>query len=98
MRRFISGRCCFSRSPLISGCSTGIASGVAAGKAKPRWRQAAVSGWWFGFGFFAAGLYWIGFAFFVEADKFAALLPLAVAGFPGALACSRPWPSAAALP
>ena len=29
---------------------------------KPRWRQAALAGWWFGFGFFIASLYWVGFA------------------------------------
>jgi apolipoprotein N-acyltransferase len=58
----------------------------AATSAKPKWRQAALAGWWFGFGFFAAGLYWTGFAFFVEADKFAMLVPLAVLAFPAGLA------------
>lgn len=53
---------------------------------KTQWRQAAFAGWWFGFGFFLAGLYWLGFAFFVEADKFAVLVPLGVAAFPAALA------------
>ncbi len=66
----------------------GIAAQAPAGTAarKARWRQAAVAGWWFGFGFFFAGLYWLGFAFFVEADKFAILAPLGVAAFPAALA------------
>jgi len=53
---------------------------------KPAWRQGAIAGWWFGFGFFVTGLYWVGFAFFVEADKFAVLAPLGVAAFPAALA------------
>jgi apolipoprotein N-acyltransferase len=53
---------------------------------KTQWRRAAVAGWWFGFGYFFAGLYWLGFAFFVEADKFAILAPLGVAAFPAALA------------
>lgn len=43
-------------------------------------------GWWFGFGYFVAGLYWIGMALFVEADKFAWLLPFAVLGIPAGLA------------
>ena len=33
-------------------------------------------GWWFGFGFFIAGLYWIGFSFFVDACFFYTKLPL----------------------
>jgi apolipoprotein N-acyltransferase len=53
---------------------------------KPRWRRAGVLGWWFGFGYFLAGLYWIGFAFFVEAEKFAWLVPLGVAALPAGLA------------
>lgn len=44
------------------------------------------AGWWFGFGYFVAGLYWIGMALFVEADKFAWLLPFAVLGIPAGLA------------
>jgi apolipoprotein N-acyltransferase len=47
---------------------------------------AAVTGWWFGFGYFLAGLYWIGFAFLVDAKTFAWLLPLAVTGLPAYLA------------
>jgi apolipoprotein N-acyltransferase len=47
---------------------------------------AAVSGWWFGFGYFVAGLYWMGFAFLVDAKTFAWLLPFAVLGLPAALA------------
>jgi len=48
--------------------------------APSRWRAFAV-GWWFGAGFFAAGLYWISFALLVEADKFAWLIPFSVLGF-----------------
>jgi len=47
--------------------------------------RAARDGWWFGFGFFTAGLYWIGEAFLVEADKFAWLLPFAVTAMPAGL-------------
>lgn len=45
-----------------------------------RWRAFAV-GWWFGAGFFAAGLYWVSFALLVDAQKFAWLIPIAIAGF-----------------
>jgi apolipoprotein N-acyltransferase len=49
-------------------------------------RAAFAAGWWFGFGYFLAGLYWIGMALLVEADRFAWLLPLAVVGIPAGLA------------
>lgn len=45
-----------------------------------RWR-AFVIGWWFGAGFFAAGLYWVSFALLVDAQKFAWLVPFAIFGF-----------------
>jgi apolipoprotein N-acyltransferase len=48
--------------------------------------QAALSGWWFGYGFFVAGLYWIGYAFLVEAETFLWLLPFAVSLLPAGLA------------
>jgi apolipoprotein N-acyltransferase len=47
---------------------------------------AAWVGWWFGFGYFLAGLFWIGEAFLVEAEVFAVLLPLAVTLMPASLA------------
>lgn len=53
---------------------------------RPRMVRAARLGWAFGFGQFVTGLYWIGYAFFVEADKFALLVPLAVVGLPAFLA------------
>ncbi|MGL4405785.1 MAG: apolipoprotein N-acyltransferase, partial [Notoacmeibacter sp.] len=43
-------------------------------------------GWWFGFGFFVAGLWWIGAAVLVDAENFAWALPLAVFGLPAILA------------
>ncbi|RTL53832.1 MAG: apolipoprotein N-acyltransferase [Bradyrhizobiaceae bacterium] len=62
---------------LIDGAGAGRLNGVPA---------AALSGWWFGFGYFVAGLYWIGYAFLVDAQTFAWLLPAAVAGLPAFLA------------
>src|SRR5262249_31004388 len=43
---------------LVDGAAAGRLGGVGA---------AALAGWWFGFGYFLAGLYWIGFAFLVDA-------------------------------
>jgi apolipoprotein N-acyltransferase len=43
---------------------------------------AAITGWWFGLGYFVPGLYWIGHAFLVDASTFAWLLPFAVLGLP----------------
>ncbi|PHP69037.1 apolipoprotein N-acyltransferase [Zhengella mangrovi] len=43
-------------------------------------------GWWFGFGYFVAGLWWIGNALLVEADSFAWAMPFAVVGLPAVLA------------
>jgi apolipoprotein N-acyltransferase len=62
---------------LIDGAGAGRFGGVAA---------AALSGWWFGFGYFLAGLYWIGKALLVDAQTFAWLLPIAVLGLPAGLA------------
>jgi apolipoprotein N-acyltransferase len=62
---------------LIDGSAAGRFGGVAA---------AAAAGWWFGFGYFLAGLYWVGHAFLVDADIFGWLLPFAVGGLPAGLA------------
>jgi apolipoprotein N-acyltransferase len=45
-------------------------------------RPAFATGWWFGFGYFLAGLWWVGKAFLVEAESFAWALPFAVVGLP----------------
>jgi apolipoprotein N-acyltransferase len=50
------------------------------------WPAAALSGWWFGFGYFLPGLYWTGNALLVDASTFGWLLPFAVAGLPAGLA------------
>jgi apolipoprotein N-acyltransferase len=49
------------------------------------WRAFA-AGWWWGFGYFVAGLWWLGAAFLVEADEFAWAMPFGVAGLPAVLA------------
>jgi apolipoprotein N-acyltransferase len=62
---------------LIDGAAVGHWGGVLV---------AASTGWWFGFGYFVAGLYWIGYAFLVDAPTFGWLLPFAVIGLPAVLA------------
>lgn len=70
--------------------SLSIAVWLIDGVAAPTRRQAALSafatGWWFGFGYFLAGLWWLGAAFLVEADRFAWLMPLGVIALPAGLA------------
>jgi apolipoprotein N-acyltransferase len=54
-----------------------------------RWGRvgaAFTTGWWFGFGYFLAGLYWVGYAFLVDAKTFGWLLPVAVTILPAGLA------------
>jgi apolipoprotein N-acyltransferase len=52
----------------------------------PTLRSTALVGWWWGFGYFVAGLWWLGSAFLVEADQFAWALPFGVLGLPALLA------------
>ncbi len=51
-----------------------------------RLRPAFAVGWWFGFGYFVAGLWWVGGAMLVEADSFAWALPIAVVFLPAIMA------------
>ena len=62
---------------LVDGAAAGRLGGVPA---------AAVAGWWFGFGYFLAGLYWVGHAFLVDAKTFGWLLPFAVIALPAGMA------------
>jgi apolipoprotein N-acyltransferase len=52
----------------------------------PSLRAAFWIGWWWGFGYFVAGLWWLGAAFLVDAEQFAWALPLGVLALPAALA------------
>lgn len=45
------------------------------------WKKAFVVGWWWGAGFFSAGLYWVSMALLVDAAQFAWLIPIAILGF-----------------
>jgi apolipoprotein N-acyltransferase len=68
---------------LIDGSVVVGASGRSIGQSI---RSAFAAGWWWGFGYFVAGLWWLGAAFLVEADKFAWALPLGVLALPAGLA------------
>src|SRR5262245_33453297 len=53
---------------------------------RKRLAPAFAIGWWFGFGYFMAGLWWVGDATLVETEGFAWALPLAVLALPAVLA------------
>ena len=57
------------------------ASGPADAGMIGRLRPAFAAGWWFGFGYFVAGIWWLGNALLVEADGFA--LGARLPGCPG---------------
>ncbi len=63
-----------------------LLDGVASPRLLNRVKQAFIDGWFWGFGYFVAGLWWLGAAFLVEADKFAWAMPLGVLGLPMILA------------
>jgi apolipoprotein N-acyltransferase len=65
---------------LLDGCHLEHASGSG------RLKGAAVIGFWFGFGYFLAGLYWIAEAFLVEPWRHAWLIPLVMTAMPGGMA------------
>ena len=56
------------------------------GGAKKPLLRAGLIGFFFGFGFFLAGLYWVGFAFTVDAKTFAWMIPFVAVLLPGGLA------------
>jgi apolipoprotein N-acyltransferase len=75
-----------------------------------RWaslKSAFAIGWWWGFGYFLAGLWWLGAAFLADADEFLWALPFGVVGLPLVLAlfpafgfaiARAIWPSGALRP
>ena len=62
-----------------------LLDGVKATRWHGVWTTFAI-GWWFGFGYFLAGLYWIGSALLVDAKTFGWLLPFAVTALPAGMA------------
>lgn len=76
---------CFVAFPVLVWLLDGAASQPGESAARRVLRPFAI-GWWFGFGYFVAGLWWTGAALLVEAELFAWALPLAVLGLPALLA------------
>ena len=52
----------------------------------PSARSGFAVGWWFGAGYFVAGLYWIMFALLTDPEKFAWMIPFAIGGLSTLLA------------
>ena len=76
---------CFVSFPVLVWLLEGTTASAGAGFM--RWLLPSFAvGWWFGFGYFIAGLWWIGAAVLVEGDTFAWALPFAVIGVPALLA------------
>jgi apolipoprotein N-acyltransferase len=71
--------------PILVWLIDGAVAGARSGRVR-RLGPAFMIGWWFGFGYFLAGLWWIGNAFLVEADQFLWLMPLAIILLPAGLA------------
>jgi apolipoprotein N-acyltransferase len=65
---------------LLDGCHAGHA------ELGDRLRCAALTGLWFGFGYFLTGLYWIAEAFLVEPWRHGWLIPFAMTALPGGMA------------
>ncbi len=63
-----------------------LLDGTAGSRLGGGFRQAFLIGWWFGFGYFLAGLHWIGNALLVEAEDFGWAWPFAVVALPAGLA------------
>ena len=59
---------------------------LSAAPLRARLRRGFVTGWWFGFGYFVAGLWWLGVAVLKDAAHFAWALPFAVFGLQSVLA------------
>ncbi len=67
---------------LIDGSQRGAGGSTALARSK----AAFGAGWWFGLGYFLAGLWWVGAACLVNGDTFVWALPLAVIALPMGLA------------
>lgn len=65
---------------LLDGCYASRANTGA------RLRCAGLTGFWFGFGYFLAGLYWVAEAFLVEPTRHAWLIPLVMTALPAGMA------------
>ena len=71
--------------PLLIWLLDGASGDPDAGVLRRLW-PAFSAGWWFGFGYFLAGLWWLGNALMIDAGSFAWAVPVAVLGLPAFLA------------
>jgi apolipoprotein N-acyltransferase len=69
----------------VSICGLLVLMEGAAARPKSIWAGFAVT-WSWAFGYLLAGMFWVGNAFLVDAEKFALLMPFAVAALPAGLA------------
>jgi apolipoprotein N-acyltransferase len=76
---------CFVAFPVLVWLLDGCAAAPSASFVR-RLAPGFAVGWWFGFGYFLAGLWWMGNALLVEAESHAWALPFAVLGLPAGLA------------
>lgn len=76
---------CFLAFPVLVWLLDGVTVEPSA-RLAARLRPAFAIGWWFGFGYFLAGLWWVGGAVLVESDTYAWALPFVVVGLPILLA------------
>ncbi|MCB1384279.1 MAG: apolipoprotein N-acyltransferase [Notoacmeibacter sp.] len=76
---------CFVSFPVLVWLLDGAASDGTGGFLRRLW-PSFVTGWWFGFGWFVAGLWWVGQALLVEAGAHAWAMPFAIVGLPAVLA------------
>jgi apolipoprotein N-acyltransferase len=71
--------------PVLVWLLDGAAGDTAAGRLR-KLRPFFVTGWWFGFGYFIAGLWWVGNAMLVDLQKYAWAMPIAILVLPAGLA------------
>lgn len=73
--------------PLLAVSLTVFVLLIDGAKTHPRPRMSAfAAGWFWGFGYFLAGVYWMALSFFVQAELFAWMAPFAMMGMPAFLA------------
>lgn len=76
---------CFISFPILVWLLDGATAPISA-RGLGRLKPAFITGWWFGFGYFLAGLWWVGGAVLVESETYAWALPFVVVGLPIVLA------------
>lgn len=76
---------CFVSFPVLVWLLDGAAAS-GSGSLLRRLLPAFAAGWWFGFGYFVAGLWWVGNAMLVEAEEYAWAIPIGVLILPAILA------------